>query len=216
MQWWDGVRDRGRSRARGRARSGEPGARARAGARAHPARLPAASVAARRRLRDLARTARRAGADRERGDGGPHRHPVGQGRPRRARPAQGGRAGSRDAVGDPAQLRSHRAASRHALDARHRAGGGPGGLRDGLSRRHDGRVPDRVARADGDAAAPEARALLRPRDRGGDRPARPDPGRHGAPVPAPAERRGAGDLSEPRGRGCPRSARSACRSSRSR
>ena len=43
--------------------------------------------------------------------------------------------------------------SRHALDARHRAGGGPGGLRDDLPRRHDGRVPDRVARADGDAAA---------------------------------------------------------------
>ena len=37
----------------------------------------------------------------------------------------------------------------------------------------------------------EAEDLLRPRHRGGDRPARADPGRHGAPVPAPA--RGAGD-----------------------
>ena len=36
------------------------------------------------------------------------------------------------------------------------------------------------------------RELLRPRHRGGDRPPRPDPGRHGAPLSAPAQRRGAG------------------------
>ncbi len=44
-----------------------------------------------------------------------------------------------------------------------------------------GRVPDRVARADVDAAAAEAALLLRSRDRGGHRAAGPDPGRHGAP-----------------------------------
>ena len=52
------------------------------------------------------------------------------------------------------------------------------------ARRHDRRVPDRVARAAVDAAAAEARVLLRPRDRGRDRAPRPDPGRHGASVPA--------------------------------
>ena len=62
----------------------------RAGGRA--ARFSAPSFAARRRLRHLARAAGRAGADRERGDAGSHRHPVGQGRPRGARPAQGRRA----------------------------------------------------------------------------------------------------------------------------
>ena len=40
------------------------------------------------------------------------------------------------------------------------------------ARRHDRRVPDRVARAAVDAAAAEARVLLRPRDRGRDRAAR--------------------------------------------
>ena len=68
-------------------------------------RLSAPSVAARRRLRHRARPARADGAGRERGDGGPHRHPVGQGRPRRARPAQGRLPGARHAVGDPPRAR---------------------------------------------------------------------------------------------------------------
>ena len=59
---------------------------ARAGRRAD--RLPAPSVAACRRLRHHARTARRARADRERGDGRPHRHRMGQGRSRRAAHAE--------------------------------------------------------------------------------------------------------------------------------
>ena len=50
------------------------------------------------------------------------------------------------------------------------------------------RVPGREPRADVDAAAPEAALLLRPRHRGGDRAPRPDPGRHGASLPAPARR----------------------------
>ena len=48
-------------------------------------RLSAPSLAACRRLRADRRTARRAGADPERGHGGPHRHRMGQGRSRRAR-----------------------------------------------------------------------------------------------------------------------------------
>ena len=52
---------------------------------------------ARRRLRHHRGPARRAGADRERGDGGPHRHLLGQGRHRRARHPQGRRAGARHA-----------------------------------------------------------------------------------------------------------------------
>ena len=49
--------------------------------------------------------------------------------------------------------------------------------------------------ADVDAAAPQAAQLLRPRHRGGDRAPRPDPGRHGAPLPAPPQRTGARQLS---------------------
>ena len=48
----------------------------------------------------------------------------------------------------------------------------PGHLRHDLPRRHGGRVPDRVARADEHAAAPAAALLLRPGDRGRDRAAR--------------------------------------------
>ena len=50
-------------------------------------RLPATPVAARRRLRHLARPLIGARADRERGHGGPHRHPVGQERSRSPGPA---------------------------------------------------------------------------------------------------------------------------------
>ena len=64
-------------------------------------RLPAPPVAARRRLRHRARPARADGAGRKRRDGRPHRHPVGQGRPRRAGPAQGRLPGARHADGDP-------------------------------------------------------------------------------------------------------------------
>ena len=67
--------------------------------------LPAPPVAARRRLRHRARPARADGAGRERRDGGPHGHPVGQGRPRCDGPAQGRLPGARHALGDPARAR---------------------------------------------------------------------------------------------------------------
>ncbi len=58
-------------------------------------------------------------------------------------------------------------------------------------------------------------ALLRPRGGGRAHPARADPGRLGAPVPAPPQRRGAGDLPAPGARSLPGARRSACRCSRS-
>ena len=84
------------------------------------------------------------------------------------------------------------------------------------SGRHAGRLPDREPGADVDAAAAEAEDLLRPRRSGRDRPARPDPGRHGPSLSSPPEGRGAGALSEAWSwRKCS-ARRSACRSSRSR
>ena len=59
-------------------------------------------------------------------------------------------------------------------------------LRDDPARRHDRRLPDREPRADVDAAAAEAGKLLRSRHRSRDRAPRPDPGRHGASLLAPA------------------------------
>ena len=81
-----------------------------------------------------------------------------------------------------------RAASRPRADAGHDPGGRPGGLRHDLPGRHDRRVSDRKPGADEHAAAAAAARVLRPGDRGGDRPARADPGEHGASVPAAAQR----------------------------
>ena len=78
--------------ARARLRPRQPGDAPAAGAGRRTARQAAPPVAARRRLRDLRGAAAHAGAGRERGDARPHHHPVGQGRPRGARPAQGRRA----------------------------------------------------------------------------------------------------------------------------
>ena len=58
------------------------------------------------------------------------------------------------------------------------------GLRHAVQGRLGRRVPGREPGADVDAAAAEAAQLLRPRRRGGDRAARPHPGRHGASLPA--------------------------------
>ena len=63
-------------------------------------RLSAASFAARRRHGDDPRAAVRAGADRKRRHARPHRHPVGQGRSRRAGHPQGRLPGAGHADGD--------------------------------------------------------------------------------------------------------------------
>ena len=211
-------RPRGPARAhpRGGLRARQPGDRAPGQARQRAARLSAPPVAARRRLRHRPRPARADGADRERRDARAHRHPVGQGRPRRDGPAQGRLPGARHAVGDPPRAGAdRRSVAAGRCDAGH-PGRGSRRLRDDPGRRHRRRVPDRVARAAVDAAAPQARVLLRPGDRGRDRAPRADPGRHGASVPAPAAGPGAGHLPQRGGaRACSR-ARSACRSSRSR
>ena len=92
----------------------------------------------------------------------------------------------------------------------------PARLRHDPARRHDRRLPDREPGADVDAAAAQARRFLRSRHRGGDRPARPDPGRHGPSLSAPPAGQGGGHLSQGgTARACS-ARRSACRCSRSR
>ncbi len=76
-------------------------------------------------------------------------------------------------------------------------------------RRYARHVPDREPGADGDAAAPEAAHILRPRHPGGDRAARPDPGRYGASLSAPARGARTGQL--PHARAAPRSRQDARR-----
>ncbi len=71
------------------------------------------------------------------------------------------------------------------LHARHRAARRRRRLRHAVPGGLGRRVPGRVQGADVDAATPAAALLLRSRHRGGDRAPGPDPGRHGAPLPAP-------------------------------
>ncbi len=77
--------------------------------------------------------------------------------------------------------------------SRSRASGRSGRLRVVAEGRHDRCLPGRVARADGDAAAAEADALLRPRRRSGDHPSGSDRRRHGASVSQSPRRARAGD-----------------------
>ncbi len=67
-------------------------------------------------------------------------------------------------------------------------------LRHAVPCRHRRCVPDRVAGADGHAAASQAAPVLRPGGRGRADPPRPDPGRVGAPVHPAPQRAGAGHL----------------------
>ena len=185
-----------------RARAGDPG-------------LPAPPVAARRRLRHHPQPARRGGADRA------------TARWRSAPSSNGTRtistrsASSRStcsALGmltcirkalellrafGAASIRARAGSDQAARDLR--LGHHPADERRPASvyacccaRRLDRRLPGREPRADVDAAAPRADGVLRPRDRGGDRAARPDPGRHGASLSAPPARAGAGLLSRRR------------------
>ncbi len=85
--------------------------------------------------------------------------------------------------------------------ARQRAGRGWRGVRHDLPRRHHRRVPNRIARANVHAAALAAAKFLRSGDRSGHRAPRTHSRRDGAPVPAPPQRGGAGELSQQRGRG---------------
>ena len=83
-------------------------------------------------------------------------------------------------------LRPRRVLARRALRPRRDPQGAAVRLRHALRGRHDRGVPGRVPRPDGHAAPAAATQLLRPGDRDRADPARPDPGRLGAPVhPAP-------------------------------
>ena len=80
----------------------------------------------------------------------------------------------------------------------------PRRLRPPVRRGHRWRVPGRVARADGDAAAPAAAQVLRHRRRGGAHPPRPHPGRLRAPVHQPRARPRGDHLPAPAAREVPR------------
>ena len=114
---WHRSQARQRSRPRCQRSAAGPGART----VGDPDRLPAPPVAACRRLRADRRAPRRAGADPERGDGGSHRHRMGQGRSRRAQDLQGRRAGARHADGAAQELRPDQAALRRRARPRHAA-----------------------------------------------------------------------------------------------
>ena len=86
----------------------------------------------------------------------------------------------RDAGGAPGRVGRHR----------HHPAGGPAHVRDDPQGGHAGHLPDREPGTDGHAAAAEAHNLLRLGRAGRDRAARPDPGRHGASLPAAARRAG--------------------------
>ena len=118
--------------------------------------------------------------------------------------------GARHALLHEARLRPAGRAQGHRARPRHHPGRGPAHLRDDPQGRHARHVPDREPGADVDAAADEAAHLLRPRHRGGDRPARPDPGRHGPSLSAAARGQGGGGLPEARaGEGARQDARRA-------
>ena len=190
-------RHHGGPRRRAEPEPGRPSPAPDARARPDPDRFPPPPLPAPRRLRADAGPAGRAGADRARRDGRPPGDRVGQGRHRHVAVHEGGRARPRHARLPAPCLRPAgrppRNPSRHGDDP----AGGPGHLRDDPPRRHVGRVPDRIPRPDGDAAPPQAAPLLRPGDRGRDRPTGAHPGRHGAPLPAPARRARTGRLSQP-------------------
>ncbi|MCW0466670.1 hypothetical protein NB705_003743 [Xanthomonas sacchari] len=174
--------------ARARLRPGHAGDAPAAGARQPTDRLPTAPVAASRRLRHLRACAAHPGAGGERDHGRAHGDPVGQGRPGTGRADEGRRARAGHAQRAATHPGPAARAPRPRLHARQHSRRRSADLRDDPARRHHRRVPDRIARADGDAAAAAAKRVLRPGHPGGDRAPRADPGRHGAPVSAPAQR----------------------------
>ena len=169
-----------------------PGAAARAGAD----RLPAPARHPPRRFRIDAGPPGRPGADRAGGDGRAPGDRVGQGRHRRAEVHEGRRARPRHARLHAPRLRAGRAASRHCHGPRQHPGRGSRDLRDDPPRRHARHLSDREPGADVDAAPAAAHDVLRPGGAGGDRAARPDPGRHGASLLTPPRGQGARALPE--------------------
>ena len=123
-------------------------------------------------------------------DARPQRGAVGQGRLRgrragQVRPARAGHA-HRAAPDDRPGPRAPRPEGRAARAAADRSRG----LRHAAAGRLGRGVPGGVARPDGHPAPAEAPGVLRPGRRGGADPARPDPGRLGAPLHPPPQRPG--------------------------
>ena len=146
--------------------------------------------------------------------GEPDRAPVGQGRLRGGRPREVRPPRPRDARGDPPGGR-HR---RRLPPRRDRPGDDPPGgrrLRHAVPRRLGRGLPGGEPGADGDAAPVAAALLLRPRRRGRPHPPRPDPGRIGSSLPAPAQRDRAGDVPASRASSAAWRRPSGCRCSRS-
>ena len=149
---------------------------------------------------------------------GPHaraqRAAVGQGRLRRHRPGEVRPAGARHARGAAPHGRPRARLPRGDRRPRAAAPGGRG-LRPAVPGRHGRGLPGREPGPDGDAAAGGAAHLLRHRDRGGDDPARADPGARGQPLHPASPRRGARSPTCTRCSSRSSSARSACPSSKS-
>ena len=181
-----------------RARPRQPGDPAGGGPRDPAHRLPAPPVPACGRLRADAGASRRDRTHRQCGDAGPHLHRMGQGRHRHDRPSQGRRAGAWHADLPPARPRlPARGFRRRLRDPGRHPAGAAGRLRDAIEGRFRRRVPGREPGADVDAAAPEAEGILRSGRAGRHRAARPDPGRHGPSLPAPALWGGGSGLPHP-------------------
>ena len=147
--------------------------------------------------------ARRHRAARARHDARPGRRPVRQARRRDDEAHQARPARPADALLDRRRAARHRRRLRGLRRPRPAARGHPRGLPDDPGGGHRGRLPDRVARPDADAAQVAPGDARRPRRRGGDHPARPDPGRRGPPLPAPPAGHRAGDLPAPQPRADP-------------
>ena len=127
---------------------------------------------------------------------------MGQGRLRGRRPGEVRPARPRDAHDAAPRGRPRPRARRRGGRSRHHPPGARG-LRAAHRRRHHRRVPGGEPRADGHAAAPASRVLLRPRGGGRAHPARSHPGRLGASLSAAPQRRGARQLPAPAARGVP-------------
>ncbi len=110
------------------------------------------------------------------GDGGPAGRAVQQGRCRGPGADQDGHARAADAVSRRRGARAHQGPQRCAPRPRPAASQRPGRVRHVQRGGHDRCVPDRVARADADAASHAARVVQRPGRGGGDHPPGADPG----------------------------------------
>ena len=163
------------SRRRGRSRActtdGAAGPEARARPRRAGARLPAPPRHPLGRDGDGRPSAHRVLPGRVGAHGGPLGAPVGQGRLRGRRPGEVRPARPRDAHDAAPRRRPRARARRRRRRPRHHPAGARG-LRAAQRGRHHRRVPGGEPRADGHAAAPAARVLLRPRGGGRAHPAR--------------------------------------------